>query len=77
MFVVRTFTWPPVNERARTLTPKPATPEAVLEVIKASLRPGQRVFLGVTDVLSPRIETPEEIRKTIRDTRKKGERSPS
>jgi polyphosphate glucokinase len=25
----------PVNERARTLTPKPATPEAVLEVIKA------------------------------------------
>jgi polyphosphate glucokinase len=24
----------PVNERARTLTPKPATPEAVLEVIK-------------------------------------------
>jgi 5-methyltetrahydropteroyltriglutamate--homocysteine methyltransferase len=38
---------------------------AVLEVIKASLRPGVRVFLGVTDVLSPRIETPEEIRDLI------------
>ncbi len=37
----------------------------VLEVIKESLRPGQRVFLGVTDVLSPRIETPEEIRDLI------------
>ncbi len=37
----------------------------VLEVIKGSLRPGQRVFLGVTDVLSPRIETPEEIRDLI------------
>jgi 5-methyltetrahydropteroyltriglutamate--homocysteine methyltransferase len=37
----------------------------VLEVIKESLKPGQRVFLGVTDVLSPRIETPEEIRDLI------------
>jgi 5-methyltetrahydropteroyltriglutamate--homocysteine methyltransferase len=37
----------------------------VLEVIKENLRPGQMVFLGVTDVLSPRIETPEEIRDLI------------
>jgi 5-methyltetrahydropteroyltriglutamate--homocysteine methyltransferase len=37
----------------------------ILEVIKASLRPGQRVFLGVTDVLSPRVETPQEIRDLI------------
>jgi 5-methyltetrahydropteroyltriglutamate--homocysteine methyltransferase len=43
---------------------EPAKQE-VLEVIKASLRPGQRVFLGVTDVLNPRIETPEEIRDLI------------
>jgi len=37
----------------------------VLEVIKESLRPGQRVFIGVTDVLSPRVETPEEIRDLV------------
>jgi 5-methyltetrahydropteroyltriglutamate--homocysteine methyltransferase len=37
----------------------------VLQVIKENLRPGQRVFLGVTDVLSPRIESPEEIRDLI------------
>jgi 5-methyltetrahydropteroyltriglutamate--homocysteine methyltransferase len=37
----------------------------VLAVIKDNLRPGQRVFLGVTDVLSPRIESPEEIRDLI------------
>ena len=37
----------------------------ILEVIKASLRPGLRVFLGVTDVLSPRVETPQEIRDLI------------
>jgi len=37
----------------------------VLEVIKESLRPGQRVFIGVTDVLNPRIESPEEIRDLI------------
>jgi 5-methyltetrahydropteroyltriglutamate--homocysteine methyltransferase len=37
----------------------------VLRAIKESMRPGQRVFLGVTDVLNPRIETPEEIRDLI------------
>jgi 5-methyltetrahydropteroyltriglutamate--homocysteine methyltransferase len=37
----------------------------VLLAIKENLRPGQRVFLGVTDVLSPRIESPAEIRDLI------------
>jgi 5-methyltetrahydropteroyltriglutamate--homocysteine methyltransferase len=37
----------------------------VLEVIKELLPAGKRVFLGVTDVLSPRIESPEEIRDLI------------
>jgi 5-methyltetrahydropteroyltriglutamate--homocysteine methyltransferase len=35
--------------------------KSVLEVIKANLQPGQKIFLGVTDVLNPRIETPEEV----------------
>ncbi|WP_153800161.1 cobalamin-independent methionine synthase II family protein [Foetidibacter luteolus] len=38
---------------------------SVLASIKESLAPGQTIFLGVTDVLNPRIETPEEIRDTI------------
>ena len=37
----------------------------VLQNIKKSVKPGQRVFIGVTDVLSPRVETPEEIRDLI------------
>jgi len=37
----------------------------VLEAIRENLRPGQRVFLGVTDVLNARIESPEEIRDLI------------
>ena len=40
---------------------------SVLEAIKENIRPGQRVFLGVTDVLNPRIETPEEVRDTVLD----------
>jgi len=39
--------------------------QKVLQAIKENLRPGQRVFLGVTDVLSPRIESPEEVRDLI------------
>ena len=39
--------------------------QSVLKIIKKSLRPGQFVFLGVTDVLSPRVETAEEIRDLI------------
>ena len=37
----------------------------VLQSIKENLRPEQTVFIGVTDVLNPRVETPEEIRDTI------------
>ena len=37
----------------------------VLQIIRKVLKPGLCVFLGVTDVLSPRIETPEEIRDLI------------
>ncbi|WP_236676120.1 cobalamin-independent methionine synthase II family protein [Chryseolinea lacunae] len=42
----------------------------VLAAIKKSLKPGQRVFLGVTDVLNPRVETPEEICNLIVDAAK-------
>jgi polyphosphate glucokinase len=44
----------PVNERARTLTPKPATPEAVLEVIKtmvAQQPPFDRVAVGFPGIV--------------------------
>lgn len=40
---------------------------SVLATIKENLQPGQTVFLGVTDVLNPRIETPEEIAETIEE----------
>ena len=36
-----------------------------MQSIKENLRPDQTVFIGVTDVLNPRIETPEEICDTI------------
>jgi 5-methyltetrahydropteroyltriglutamate--homocysteine methyltransferase len=41
--------------------------QSVLRCIGEAIRPGQRVFLGVTDVLNPRVETPEEIRDLILD----------
>lgn len=37
----------------------------VLESIRQYIQPGQRVFLGVTNVLDPRVETPEEVRDTL------------
>ncbi len=37
----------------------------VLEAIKRLIRPGQTVFIGVTDPISPRIETPEEVRDRV------------
>jgi 5-methyltetrahydropteroyltriglutamate--homocysteine methyltransferase len=43
---------------------------AVLEAIKKSLKPGQRVFLGVTNVLDPRVETPEEVCNLILEAAK-------
>lgn len=37
----------------------------VLHSIRQYLKPGQIIFLGVTDVLNPRVETADEIRDTI------------
>lgn len=37
----------------------------VLKAIKESAQPGQRIFIGVTNVLDPRVETPEEISDLI------------
>jgi 5-methyltetrahydropteroyltriglutamate--homocysteine methyltransferase len=34
---------------------------SALKAIRKSVKPGQRVFLGVTNVINPRIETPEEV----------------
>ena len=39
--------------------------QAVLEAIKQNLQPNQRVFLGVTNVLDPRVETADEISDLI------------
>jgi 5-methyltetrahydropteroyltriglutamate--homocysteine methyltransferase len=39
----------------------------VLNSIKENLKPNQMVFLGVTNVLDPRIETAEEICSLILD----------
>ncbi len=39
--------------------------QSVLSSIKENLKPSQTVFLGVTDVLNPRLETADEIRETI------------
>jgi 5-methyltetrahydropteroyltriglutamate--homocysteine methyltransferase len=39
--------------------------QSVLHSIKENLHPEQRVFLGVTNVLEPKVETPEEIRDII------------
>ena len=33
----------------------------VLATIKGTIRPEQRVFVGVTDPIDPRVETPEEV----------------
>jgi 5-methyltetrahydropteroyltriglutamate--homocysteine methyltransferase len=37
----------------------------VLRLIKSLLQPEQRVFVGVTDPINPRIETPEEVRDRV------------
>lgn len=37
----------------------------VLQIIKQTMRPGQKIFLGVTDVLNPKIESAEQIRDLI------------
>ena len=40
-------------------------PEAVLKTIAANMRPGQRIFVGVTDPINPSIETAEEVRDRV------------
>jgi 5-methyltetrahydropteroyltriglutamate--homocysteine methyltransferase len=42
-----------------------ADPEAVLTAIAANLRPGQRVFVGVTDPIDPSVESPETVRDRV------------
>ena len=37
----------------------------VLGIIRDHARPGQRIFVGVTDPIDPRIETPEEVRDRV------------
>ncbi len=37
----------------------------VLGILRDHARPGQRIFIGVTDPIHPRIETPEEVRDRI------------
>lgn len=37
----------------------------VLEVIKATAKPEQRIFVGVIDPIDPRIESPEEVRDRV------------
>jgi 5-methyltetrahydropteroyltriglutamate--homocysteine methyltransferase len=37
----------------------------VLETIRAHLKPGQRIFVGVTDPIDPTVETPERVRDRV------------
>jgi 5-methyltetrahydropteroyltriglutamate--homocysteine methyltransferase len=37
----------------------------VLTIIRRHARPGQRIFVGVTDPIDPRVETPEEVRDRV------------
>ncbi|MFJ4672322.1 cobalamin-independent methionine synthase II family protein [Kitasatospora purpeofusca] len=42
-----------------------ADPDRVLGIVARQLRPGIRVFVGVTDPIDPRVETAEEIRDRV------------
>jgi 5-methyltetrahydropteroyltriglutamate--homocysteine methyltransferase len=42
-----------------------ADPGAVLQAIAANARPGQRIFVGVTNPIDPRIESAEEVRDRV------------
>jgi 5-methyltetrahydropteroyltriglutamate--homocysteine methyltransferase len=42
-----------------------ADPDRVLATIKTRIRPGTRVFLGVTDPIDPRVESAEEVRDRL------------
>jgi 5-methyltetrahydropteroyltriglutamate--homocysteine methyltransferase len=37
----------------------------VLDIIKEHIRDDQKIFLGVIDVINPRVETPEEVRDMV------------
>jgi 5-methyltetrahydropteroyltriglutamate--homocysteine methyltransferase len=41
------------------------TPRVVLETVRTHLKPGQRVFVGVTDPINPTVETPEQVRDRV------------
>lgn len=40
-------------------------PKRVLAAVAAHARPGQRIFIGVTDPVDPRVETPEQVRDLV------------
>jgi 5-methyltetrahydropteroyltriglutamate--homocysteine methyltransferase len=40
-------------------------PERVLRIVREHSRDDQRIFVGVTDPIDPRIETPEEVRDRV------------
>jgi 5-methyltetrahydropteroyltriglutamate--homocysteine methyltransferase len=40
-------------------------PESVLRAVRANVRPGQRVFVGVTNPIDPAVETPEQVRDRV------------
>ncbi|SJM92755.1 cobalamin-independent methionine synthase II family protein [Crenothrix polyspora] len=40
-------------------------PERVLAVIKNHIKPGQRIYVGVIDVINPDVEEPEQVRDRI------------
>jgi 5-methyltetrahydropteroyltriglutamate--homocysteine methyltransferase len=40
-------------------------PRAVLETIRTNLKPGQRIFVGVTDPIDPVVETAEQVRDRV------------
>lgn len=40
-------------------------PERVLAIVRDHTQDGQRVFVGVTDPIDPRVETPEEVRDRV------------
>ena len=42
-----------------------ADPESVLESVAGLLKPGQRIFVGVTNPIDPAVETPEQVRDRV------------
>lgn len=42
----------------------------VLQIIKTKLKSGQRVFVGVTDPINPRVETPKEVHDRVLEAAK-------